>query len=59
VREYRDHSDEHVVQKALGGNLTIKERLPSCATHPFSVIDQVLTDQSVIALTRLMRDPSH
>lgn len=51
------HSDEHILQKGLGGNLTFKDVCRTCNTE-FSAIDQALTDHSVVALSRLVETPA-
>lgn len=55
--EHQPHSDEHILQKGLGGNLTFKHVCRSCNSS-FSSIDQALTDYSIVALSRLIETPS-
>lgn len=54
--ENRPHSDEHILQKGLGGNLTFKDVCKPC-NESFSPLDQALTDYSVVGLSRLVETP--
>lgn len=55
--ERRPHSDEHILQKSLGGNLTFKNVCKLC-NESFSAIDQALSDNSEVALSRLIETPT-
>jgi hypothetical protein len=48
----RPPSKEHVLQKGLGGNLTIPDVCGEC-NNRFSVIDQSLAEESLVSLVRV------
>lgn len=52
-KEDKLSSKEHVVQKALGGNLTLKFVCEDC-NGSFSGIDQSLAENSVVSLSRVI-----
>lgn len=50
-------SDEHVIPKSLGGNLTIKCVCKEC-NEGLSQLDQSLADSSLLMLPRIMQQPN-
>lgn len=55
-RQNAPPSREHVLQRALGGNLILRDVCSPCNTS-FSAIDQNLSDHSIISLTRILDTP--
>lgn len=51
-KQERPPSDEHVLQKSLGGNLITTDVCRECNVG-FSNIDQALADRSIVSFTRL------
>lgn len=51
-------TDEHVLQKGLGGNLKIKNVCRRCNNETLSAVDRALAECSPISFDRLMRTPN-
>jgi hypothetical protein len=55
--ETKQSSREHVLQRALGGNLVERFVCDDC-NNAFSTIDQALAERSIVALSRVAQTPS-